>query len=176
MSAFPAHYVKLRTRCTRCVSCPVCTSPLEKIVYSGSSTSSLSVSKSKSDVYLYQCPFCFWSSNAVGLEAGQSEALLSNLNDTIKKPLEVKTVYMNGIKKLYQNMNEKLRQEEDRIEKSKRFHGYRGGKKKKKFGKYFKKSVQSKLALPGKKIEIGGSLDDNFAVHKHKSYCFIHAF
>merc|ERR1719216_158708 len=35
LAAYPAHYVKLRTRCTRCVMCPVCTSPLEKIVYSG---------------------------------------------------------------------------------------------------------------------------------------------
>ena len=132
LAAYPAHYVKLHTRCTRCVSCPVCTSPLEKIVYSGSNSSSSSSSNDsktkKKDVYLYQCPFCFWSSNIVGLEASESEALLENLKEKLKRPVEEKTVIMNDIKQKYLTINEDLRKEEDRIEKSKRFHTYKGGR------------------------------------------------
>ena len=93
LAAYPAHYVKFQnlTRCSRCVSCPVCISPLEKIVYSGGSSKESSSSSSsssstltpaashKKDVYLYQCPFCFWSSNIVKLEASESEALLEKL-------------------------------------------------------------------------------------------------
>ena len=105
LAAYPAHYVKLRTRCTRCVMCPVCTSPLEKIVYSGVSSSSSSKSeesKKKKDVYMYQCPFCFWSSNIVGLEASESEALLENLKEKLKRPVEEKTLLMTEIKGKYQ--------------------------------------------------------------------------
>ena len=148
LAAYPAHYVKLHTRCTRCVSCPVCTSPLEKIVYSGSTQTQQQQqqnkdkdkdkekekekdkdkSTKKKDVYLYQCPFCFWSSNIVGLEASESEALLENLKEKLKRPVEEKTVIMNDIKNKYLNINEELRKEEDRIEKSKRFHTYKGGR------------------------------------------------
>mmetsp|Transcript_14590 Transcript_14590/g.22830 ORF Transcript_14590/g.22830 Transcript_14590/m.22830 type:complete len:721 (-) Transcript_14590:173-2335(-) len=143
LAAYPAHYVKLHTRCTRCVSCPVCTSPLEKIVYSGANTGSSSSSSSskdaqpssaaspaakKKDVYLYQCPFCFWSSNIVGLEASESEALLENLKQKLKRPVEEKTVIMEDIKNRYLNINEDLRKEEDRIEKAKRFHTYKGNR------------------------------------------------
>merc|ERR1719464_614932 len=51
LAAYPAHYVKLRTRCTRCVMCPVSTSPLEKIVYSGVGSSK--GDSKKKDVYMY---------------------------------------------------------------------------------------------------------------------------
>merc|ERR1719295_1656217 len=133
LAAYPAHYVKLRTRCTRCVMCPVCTSPLEKIVYAGVSTSSSSTGdgsagKKKKDVYMYQCPFCFWSSNIVNLEASESEALLENLKEKLKRPVEEKTMLMKDIKDKYQELNENLRKEEDRIEKAKRFHIHKGGK------------------------------------------------
>ena len=103
-----------KNRCPRCVACPICVSPLEKIVYAGGTTGAnkdkdkddkkddaskdvkkdslvtpgsakialpepqkIGDDKKKSkDVYLYQCPFCFWSSNTVGLEAPTSDVLL----------------------------------------------------------------------------------------------------
>jgi len=147
LAAFPAHYVKLQTRCTRCVSCPVCTSPLEKIVYSGSTSTSTSSSSStatsgdsstssssgssggkKKDVYLYQCPFCFWSSNIVGLEASESDRLLENLKEKLKKPVDEKTVIMEDIKGTYLTLNEQLRREEEKVEQLKKRFNYKGGR------------------------------------------------
>eukprot|EP01084_Bolivina_argentea_P029348 54467_1 len=119
LAAYPEQLVKLQTRCIHCVSCPVCTSPLEKIVHKGSSSSSSSPNKltndnnkNKKDEYLYQCPFCFWCSNIVGLEGSESEPLLKNLKVKLERPVEEKTLIMNLIKNKYFNINEELRKEE----------------------------------------------------------------
>ena len=99
-------------RCPRCVACPICTSPLEKIVYAfstatsaagkekeqdkdkeqeqdkGSGDKDTKILKQSRDTYLYQCPFCFWSSDTVSLRASAGQDLLENLSSMIKKPID----------------------------------------------------------------------------------------
>ena len=80
-------------------------------------------SKGKSsDVYLYQCPFCFWSSNTVGLKAPSSDVLNQNLTKKIKKPYDDKLEIMAGIEEKYNNMNEELRKEEERLYNARHYH------------------------------------------------------
>eukprot|EP01084_Bolivina_argentea_P156467 272702_1 len=56
---------------------------------------------------------------------------------------------MNDIKKRYANLNEELRKEEDRIEKSKRFHTYKGGRF---IQKSSKKDSKARLTLTASNI------------------------
>ena len=144
LAPYPASYVTLHTRCSRCVSCPVCTSSLEKIVYAGSH---FSATKEKEDVYLYQCPFCFWSSNIVGLKASESQGLLENLKEKLDRVVEEKTIIMNDIKQKYLTLNEGLRKEEDRLHKYKNVRSLYSSKdtvhQKKKSSKLSLKTISS---------------------------------
>jgi len=74
--------------------------------------------------FLYQCPFCFWSSDIVGLQADMSgkQDLLSNLNTKIQEPYEKSIQEMNKIQEKYEEKNEILRQEQERIYTATAFH------------------------------------------------------
>ena len=80
----------------------------------------------KKDVYLYQCPFCYWSSNTVGLEAEKSDKLLDNLNSRLKLPKSQMTEKMKSIKAKYDKINEQLRKKQEELHQSQKRMQYGG--------------------------------------------------
>jgi len=59
---------KKLSRCHKCVACPVCDSFLEKVYLMGENH------------LIFQCPFCFWTSNTLGFHAKTAQALVDQIN------------------------------------------------------------------------------------------------
>lgn len=103
LSSYPSNIVKKFARCPKCVQCPACFSILDKILFTNSNE------------YLFQCPNCFWSSDAVDLKGRSANGLVEELVKREAERLKAADTKVFNLIKQYKLDDEEVRQPPNRF-------------------------------------------------------------